>query len=329
MDQTAELLSFRESAVLLDGQTHGILRATGNDRVNFLHRVTSGKVVGVEVGQGSRTLLLDVRGHVLATLLVFLRSESVRLIVPAEQVTDVVAGLSKFAIMDDFRIEPEPEIASLAVLGPKAALALAAVGVSFSSTFLEAPLFTHLDVDSEAFGQLWIAHGRACGTDGLCVVAKRAAGEALAHALLAQGTPRLPLETIEALRIQAMEPKLGAEIAPDRFPVEVGLGKAIDHNKGCYVGQETIVRMRDRGTIRKRLVLVQFLGVEMPHPGDKIAAENQPTAGLITSVGCLPGQSPMALAIVATSVPLGAKVQIQRESVLLDATIASEIPPWG
>jgi hypothetical protein len=329
MSSSLELQSLRESAVFIDGAGHDILRATGNDRVVFLQRITSGKVAGVEPGQGSQTLLLDVRGRMLARLLVFVRGKSVRIIVPAGQGESVAAGLSKFAIMDDFQIAPETELASLAVLGPKASLALTAAGVAVPSGLAEAPLYAHAEITSDAHGPLWIAHGRASGAGGLCVVTSRPAREAIAASLLGGGIPRLPGEIAEALRIVAMDPKLGNEIAPDRFPVEIGLGAAIDHSKGCYVGQETIVRMRDRGNTRKRLVLLRLAGPELPKAGDKLVAHGQPSAGVITSVGCLPGEKPVALAIAATAVSVGAKVEVQREGGSLVADIAGEVPPWG
>ncbi len=329
MSGTSELEALRESAVFIDGEGHDILRAMGNDRVSFLHRITSGKVAGLEVGQGGRTLLLDVRGHVLASLLVFIRGESLRLLVPGGQGAEVAAGLEKFAIMDNFQIALEAKLASLAVLGPKAAQALAGAGVAVPPSLVEAPLFAHEEVTSDVSGPLWIAHGHRCGADGLCVVANRASHDALVAALRAGGTLRLPAEIVEATRIAALEPAPGQEITPERFPVEIGLGAAIDHSKGCYVGQETIVRMRDRGTVRKRLVLLRSYGSDLPTAGDKIAAERQPSAGQITSAARLPGEWPVALAILANAVPVGAAVRIQHAGADLPAEVAAESPPWG
>jgi len=67
----------------------------------------------------------------------------------------------------------------------------------------------------------------------------------------------------------------------------------------------------------------------MPAPGDKVATVEQPTAGQITSVGCLPGERPVALAIVASAIPVGAAVQIQHAGSQLGAEVADESMPWG
>jgi hypothetical protein len=161
------------------------------------------------------------------------------------------------------------------------------------------------------------------------VVCNRDARQALVAALLAAGTPHLSPESVEALRIAAREPAPGKEIVPTRFPVEVGLGAAIDHTKGCYVGQETIVRMRDRGTIKKRLALLRVAGTDLPAAGDVIVGEGQPTAGQVTSAGCLPGEAPVALAVLGSGVPVGATVQIQHAGTTLTTEVAADTPPWG
>ena len=329
MSETNPLQALREGAFFIDGDVHDVLSATGKDRVSFLHRITSGKLAGVASGQGSRTLLLDVRGHVLASLIAFLREGDVRLVTAGGQGAAVATELARFAIMDDFQIATETELATLAVLGPQAAAALSEIGVAVPSGFLESPLFSHQDVAGDRFGPLWIAHGRRCGVDGICVAGSRTVLPTLAESLLAGGTSRLALESAEAARIAAREPAPGKEITPERFPVEVGLGAAIDHSKGCYVGQETIVRMRDRGTIRKRLVLLTFTGGEIPAASDPITADGQPAAGQVTSAGGVPGEAPLALAVLASAVPVGAAVQVQHGGVTLVATVAAETPPWG
>ena len=329
MSETGELQALREAAVCVGGDGHEVLCATGSDRVSFLHRITSGKIAGIEVGQGGRSLLLDVKGRVLASLLVFVRSRSVRLLVPAGQGGEVAAALARFAIMDDFQIVPEAELVTLAVLGPQAAVTLAAVGVPVPPALLQAPLYAHQECASDVLGPLWLARGRRCGVDGLCVVAPRAGRDGLTAALLAAGIPRLSSAVAEAARIVALEPAPGREITPERFPVEIGLGAAIDHTKGCYVGQETIVRMRDRGTVRKRLALLRLADSALPSAGDKIVAEGQPSAGQVTSAAQLPGDPPVALAIVANAIPVGATVRIQHAGAELAAEVVAESPPWG
>jgi folate-binding Fe-S cluster repair protein YgfZ len=87
--------------------------------------------------------------------------------------------------------------------------------------------------------------------------------------------------------------------------------------------------MRDRGIIRKRLVLLRLAGNEVPSQADKIATEALPAAGQITSAGCLPGAPPVALAILASAIPVGGTVRIQHGETPFLAEVVAESPPWG
>jgi folate-binding Fe-S cluster repair protein YgfZ len=110
--------------------------------------------------------------------------------------------------------------------------------------------------------------------------------------------------------------------------LEVGLAAALDHKKGCYLGQETIVRARDRGLVRRRLAGLRLSSDGMPAIGDAIAFEANLAAGRITSVGRLPGQAPVALALLASTVPVGAEVRISHGAETLAAEVVFERPPW-
>ena len=61
-------------------------------------------------------------------------------------------------------------------------------------------------------------------------------------------------EEVEVLRIEVGEPKWGAELNEDVIPLEAGLRRiAISESKGCYTGQEVIVRILHRGHVNRHL----------------------------------------------------------------------------
>jgi folate-binding protein YgfZ len=139
---------------------------------------------------------------------------------------------------------------------------------------------------------------------------------------------RLAAEVAEALRIESGEPAWGAEITADYFPMEVGLSPAIDYAKGCYLGQEPIVRIRDRGHINWRLVRLHArdAAAPVPSPGDALETDARPRAGRVTSAARLPDGPAVALAVLHTSVPLGAVVRIRHGETPIP-TVALEAPP--
>jgi folate-binding protein YgfZ len=173
---------------------------------------------------------------------------------------------------------------------------------------------------------MWLARARAFGIEGLWLGGARGVLGPLVESLESAQVSRMDSEIAEALRIEAGEPRFATEVAPGSFPVEVGLGLAIDHGKGCYLGQETIVRMRDRGLVRRRLVGLRLMGDGLPVAGDDVSAESG--SGKVTSAGRLPGQPAVALALLATSIPVGADVLIHRGDSKWPARVFFESPPW-
>ena len=94
------------------------------------------------------------------------------------------------------------------------------------------------------------------GADGYVLYSSstRAAGveELLAHG----GATPLDDETAETLRIEAGIPRFLVDMTDETIPLEANLDHAISHTKGCYVGQEIIVRIRDlaKGRVARRIV---------------------------------------------------------------------------
>ena len=88
-------------------------------------------------------------------------------------------------------------------------------------------------------------------------------------------------EAIEIRRIEAGLPRYGVDVSEDNFPFEANLERAISFQKGCYVGQEVVVRATTRGGAKKKLV-----GLRAGAPlaaGAIIAGGEKPDAGVVTS----------------------------------------------
>ena len=325
--ETQDPSCLREDVAQVDLGGLAILRCTGADRIGFLHRLTTGSVQATGVGAGCHSLLLDSKGHVLGDLRVCVRPDEVRLVVAATAGQGLATSLARYAVMDDFAVAVEPEIAVKVLCGPRAAQALRAAGVPVPEDFVTQPLWSHADADSP-FGLLWLVRSHDLGSDGLWAFGAATACAALAATLDLAGVPTLAPEVAEALRIEAGEPRLGAEITGDVLPMEVGLAAALDHKKGCYLGQETIVRARDRGLVRRRLAGLRLCGDGMPAAGDGIAFETNLAAGRVTSIGRLPGQAAVALALLASAVPVGAEVGISHGPETLTAAVVFDRPAW-
>jgi folate-binding protein YgfZ len=299
-------------AAVVDVGAREIIRASGADRLAFLHRLLTGDVAGTPVGGGSRSLLLNLKGHIVSDLRIFPRADEVWMVVAPGQGEPTAKALSGYAVMDDFTATVELGRGPLAVHGPRAAERLAAAGL----TVPPGPPWSHTDA-----GSAWVVRARALGEAGLWVFADEAT-----RAELARGLPVVPAGVAEALRIASGEPVWGAEITGEHFPGEVGLASAIDYTKGCYLGQEPIVRVRDRGHLNWRLARLEARDSAATFsPGDPLESDARPRAGRVTSAGQQPGMPPVALALVHVSVPPGTEVRVRHGEALVPAVV-HEVP---
>jgi folate-binding protein YgfZ len=309
----------RTGAVLHGGRDRELVVATGADRVAFLHRVVTGDVAGTPVGGGCRSALLTLKGHVVADLLVFVRPDEIWIVTDAGQGEVVAQALSKYAVMDDVAFARRPTFVQLAVLGPEAGPRLAEVKLVPDAGLPGPALYAHA-----ALGDFWIVRVRELGADGYWVAGQLDVVFAR-DVLEGARVPELSQAAAEAARIDALEGRWGAEITPDYFPMEVGLSGAIDYEKGCYLGQEPIVRLRDRGHINWRLVLLDVAGAADPAPADALESDVKPRAGKVTSAGRFPDGRGVALGMLHVSVPVGAEVRIRHGAETLAARVRQSV----
>jgi folate-binding protein YgfZ len=324
VNTTTDVGALTRDAVLRTATGRELIVATGADRVRFLHGIVTGTVAGIPAGGGAPSALLTPKGHVVADMRLFVRDEAIWIVVDAGQAEPVGSALSRFAIMDDFAAAPRTDFAFSSLLGPAAPARLAAIGAD-AGAVAGGPLLGHAQIATDA-GGLWVARVRELGAEGFWLGASPAVLSAIHDRLSAAGTPELAAQAAEAARIAAVEPRFGAEITADYFPMEVGLDAAIDYGKGCYLGQEPIVRVRDRGHINWRLVGLDLAGPADPVAQDPIESEVKPKAGRVTSAGRLPDGRGVALAMLHTSVPVGATVHIRRGEQRIEAQVRTEAP---
>lgn len=115
-------------------------------------------------------------------------------------------------------------------------------------------------------------------------------------ALLAAGATPVGSEALELQRVAAGIPLYGVDIRERDLPQETEQTRALNFNKGCYVGQEIVERIRSRGAVHRQFGGFAVEGT-VPDPGAKILADEK-EVGEITSSAILPwpgGDRPVAL----------------------------------
>jgi folate-binding protein YgfZ len=304
-----------------------VIRATGADRVRFLNGIVTGSVGTTPVGGGCHATLLTLKAHVVAELRIFLRAEDAYLVVARGQGGPAARALARYAITDDFAAEPLADFGLLALLGPAAERYLAEIGYPVE-TLADRDTWSHEDRSGPA-GPVWLVRAHQLGADGYWLGAPASTLGAVKAALGARGLATLSASAARAARVAAFEPAWGHEITGEHFPMEVGLGDAIDYQKGCFLGQEPIVRIRDRGHVNWRLAQVRVVGTSasdrLPSPAWQIEAVAKARAGALTSVARVRGQGVLALGLLHASVPVGAPITlVGPEGMRLEATVVRD-----
>lgn len=216
---------------------------------------------------------------------------------------------------------------SLAFVGPEAAPVLASVWgpdpasadarAALESLAVDQALFHHdpPTVDSPASdAALWasrVPHRGPVGAPVPCwiVTGFGVALETLRLQAEESGARPIGWGVWETLRVEAGLPRFGADMDERTLPPEVGIDtRAIDHTKGCYTGQEVIVRIRDRGHVNRHLRRLAF---DQPvRPGTSLVAEEGgKEVGVVTSAVESPGMDgPVGLGLLRREVEVGTEL---------------------
>jgi folate-binding protein YgfZ len=130
------------------------------------------------------------------------------------------------------------------------------------------------------------------------VAAARADGARVREALVASGARSLGPTAFESLRVEAGTPLFGHDVDPSVLLPEIPFEKLVSHTKGCYPGQEVVVRIRDRGHVNRRFCGLVLEGDTVPPRGAGVVVDGA-DVGKVTSATWSFGLSrPIALAFV-------------------------------
>jgi folate-binding protein YgfZ len=247
-DPDAEARALRTGAGLLDRSWVGGLELTGADRQRFLHGLVTCDVKGLAPGAGAHGFFTQVKGRVLAEVLVLARADRLWLELPADAPGPLAEHLSKYRIADRVEVAPLAAVA-LAVAGPRAAVVLAAAGLP-----APAERWAHAAGTLAGLEVAVARHGRL-GAEGFALWAPVEGAGAAVEALLAAGGAAgvLPVGFLaaEAVRVEAGVLRGGVDFGPDHFPQETGIDEAVSYTKGCYLGQEVVARIHYRGGVHR------------------------------------------------------------------------------
>lgn len=296
----------------------GRLLITGADRRAYLQGLLTNDIDALAPGTGCYAAMLNAQGRMLTDMRVFELGNAVLLTLPSSVTPAIRDHLDRFVFSEDVQVQDVSDSrAQFGVHGPRAREVVA-----------RAPL--------DGFAAVAIASDEV-GLDGFDVFVDRDSAAAVREALTTAGAVPASAADVETVRIERGRPRWGADMDTDTIPLEAGIeDRAISRTKGCYVGQEVIVRVLDRGhgRVARRLVGLTFdPSAAVPTPGAHVfsghpaagaagKADDAPVkAGRITSAVWSPAlERPIALGYVQRDfVEPGTKVTVDGAAALVAA----------
>lgn len=253
---------------------YGVVTVSGSDRREFVNDAVT-NVVPREDGEGAYALLLSPEGRVRTDMYVYEADGRLLCFTPPGQAGWLAEEWDSRTFVQDVDVErASDEFAVFGVHGPKATEKVASV-LNGAGTPAEPLSFVRGSM-SEA-GVTVVRNDGLAGEEGFEVVCTADAAERVWETLLHHGNNATPFgyATWETLTLEAGTPLFQTEL-DGRVPNVTGVRNAVDYEKGCFVGQETVARVENVGRPSRRLV-----GVELPDVAD---GDVLPDAGATVSV---------------------------------------------
>lgn len=279
----------------------GILTVTGADRLVWLQGLLTNDVAALAPGSACEAAYLTAQGRMITDLRVLHFADRTLLDVPGVLAASLTARLDALLFSEDAQIaDASGQVAVVELHGP-AAPALAA-----AADFIRADTY---------------------GVPGFVAAVGSPDADGLVAALVSAGALEVSLETLDVLRIEAGRPAFLIDMDEHTIPLEANLEKtAISFTKGCYVGQEVIVRVMHRGggRVAKRLVGLRLGTSDAPHAGNLINTAGR-EVGRVTSATWSPTLgTAIALGYVHRDfTDPGTKLDIQGSSGTLHAEVTA------
>jgi len=254
----------------------------GEDRFRWLSGMVTNMVKDLPEHGGAWNLVLNAQGRIQGDLTVWRERDLIEIELAADQQEKLLAHLDHFIIMDDVELVSHDASAETAVglTGPGGREVLARMGMP-----LPTEPMTALRVEWNGLN-LRIHHGYGILADHFELWTPVAGLALLWRAFSTAGASPVGSASLEAFRVAEGIPVYGIDIVERDLPQETSQMRALHFNKGCYLGQEIVERIRSRGNVHRHLRQFELQG-PLPKSGTELNLDGA-AIGQITSAAELP-----------------------------------------
>jgi len=258
------------------------LALTGSDRVRWLNGMMTNNVRDLAQGHGVYGFLLNPQGKILGDLYAYQRGDSLLLDTDQSQVTKILELFDHYIIMDDVEVaNVTDKLVSCGIYGPGAYKLLRVSGIDVPE--LQPLQFAELTGSDFT---VTVVRGDNPLVDSYEIWSDAPNFEVVARRTVEAGITPISANTLELLRIASGIPKYGQDVREKDLPQETEQARALNFNKGCYIGQEIVERIRSRGSVHRKFTGFTVQG-SLPAPGTRIELDGK-EVGEVTSSAVLP-----------------------------------------
>jgi folate-binding protein YgfZ len=266
----AEYAAVRDGGVgLIDLSARGRISVSGSEAVMFLNGLITNDLKTLEENRWMPAAFPNVQGRLLAAVRVIRRADDLLLDTEAATREKVIKIIERFTLAGDFKVKDlTHEIRQISLQGRRAAE-------------IVGKIFGLRDLPRDGVWQnddVTIIRATHTGEDGFDVIGALPAFEA---------TP-VSEAVAEILRIEAGIARYGVDMDETNVVTETNLDDAVSFTKGCYLGQEIIIRIKHRGHVAKKLTGLRFETDRVIEEGAVIKSTEEKEIGRVTSAAFSP-----------------------------------------
>ena len=266
--------ALRSSAAWFDLSARGKILVSGEDNARLLHAMSTNDVKNLAEGTGLYAFFLNDKGRILADSYIYRRPNGFLLDTEPETAGLLRDHLDRYIIADDAALEDESAtLAAIALEGPQSFEAAAALGIPVPAE----------PFSSAAWQSGFVARVSVTGASGLRIFLPTPEARAFVESLNAANIPEADASSVNVVRLEHGTPRFGDDISSRYLAQETQLAHAVHSNKGCYLGQEIVERVRAQGQVHRLLSPVRISAQTPPAPGTKLLANGNPVAEITSA----------------------------------------------
>jgi folate-binding protein YgfZ len=282
-DPALEYAAVRKAAGLVDMSFRGLVTLTGADRLRWLNGQITNDVKNLRAGEGKLAAVLNAKGHILADLAVYGLSGSVGIDLNRDRAQIVRDAFDRYIVADDVVVENASErYAHLMLVGPEAPRLM---GKAAGGAVADLPTWHHTETRLRDL-QARIIATRWLGLPGYDVIVPMDAAGGAWETLMDRGLhPSLRpvgMAALNLLRVEAGWPWFGVDFDDSNLLMESLTPNHVSFTKGCYLGQEVVIRVEHQGHLNKKLSGLLVADESVPAPGAGILSGER-KVGAVTS----------------------------------------------